>query len=345
MKYPKPLKSGGKIAFAAPSLGCATEPYTSAFLNAAEKFKALGFDLQYGPNCYESKGFVLSNTPELTGKELTEMYCSKDSQALLSCGGGELMCRTMEYVDWHAVRDSEPKWFMGYSDNTHFTFLLNTLCDVAAIYGPCAPAFGQAEWHPALQDALDALRGKTEFCNYPDWEIEGIKDAEHPLAGYNCTEAYNQSLYGAGGQPARSLELSGRMIGGCLDILETLAGTTFDRVPEFAAKYKDDGIIWFFECCELSPLDFVRSIWRLKHCGWFKNVKGFVIGRPYMYNQEGGMVGWEEAVAEALSEYKVPVIRNVDIGHLPPAMPIISGAHAKINAEGSNKLQIKFNLR
>ena len=130
-----------------------------------------------------------------------------------------------------------------------------------------------------------------------------------------------------------------------MDILENLAGTTFDRVPGFTAKYRQDGIIWFFECCELSPPDFIRSIWRLKHCGWFKHVKGFVIGRPFMYEQNGGMCSWEDAVLQALSEYNVPVICGVDIGHLPPAMPVISGAVANIRAEGADKLRISYDLR
>ena len=38
MRYPKNLQKGGIIGFVAPSFGCATEPYKSAFLNAQKKF-------------------------------------------------------------------------------------------------------------------------------------------------------------------------------------------------------------------------------------------------------------------------------------------------------------------
>ena len=38
MKYPEFLPQNGKIAFVAPSFGCATEPYKSAFLHAQEKW-------------------------------------------------------------------------------------------------------------------------------------------------------------------------------------------------------------------------------------------------------------------------------------------------------------------
>ena len=35
--------------------------------------------------------------------------------------------------DFEKIRQEEPKWFMGYSDNTNLLFLLATLCDTAGI--------------------------------------------------------------------------------------------------------------------------------------------------------------------------------------------------------------------
>ena len=52
MKYPGYLKKNETIGFVAPSFGCATEPYYTAFLNAQKKLKAMGYQLQLGPNCY-----------------------------------------------------------------------------------------------------------------------------------------------------------------------------------------------------------------------------------------------------------------------------------------------------
>ena len=52
MRDPKNLQKGGIIGFVAPSFGCATEPYKSAFLNAQKKFKEMGYQCQLGPNCY-----------------------------------------------------------------------------------------------------------------------------------------------------------------------------------------------------------------------------------------------------------------------------------------------------
>lgn len=84
------------------------------------------------------------------------------------------MCEILEYVDFEALRQAKPKWYMGYSDNTNLTFLLLTLCHTAAVYGPCAGAFGMEPWHPALQDAMDLLTGKKQKVeSYGSWEREG----------------------------------------------------------------------------------------------------------------------------------------------------------------------------
>ena len=128
MKYPGFLKEGGTIGFVAPSFGCNIEPYRTAFSHAQDKFKESGYRLELGPNCYAGSGIGISNTPELCGKELNDFYCSDSNDVLISCGGGELMCEDLDYVDFQKIASAEPKWYMGYSDNTNMTFLLPTIC-------------------------------------------------------------------------------------------------------------------------------------------------------------------------------------------------------------------------
>ena len=55
---------------------------------------------------------------------------------LFKLGGGELMCEILEYLDFEKLKSLNPKWFLGYSDNTNFTFLQTILCDTVSIYGP-----------------------------------------------------------------------------------------------------------------------------------------------------------------------------------------------------------------
>ena len=74
MRYPHFLACNGNIGFVAPSFGCATEPYITGFKKAQERFKNLGYGIVNGPNVYEANGIGISNTPELCGQELTDMY-------------------------------------------------------------------------------------------------------------------------------------------------------------------------------------------------------------------------------------------------------------------------------
>ena len=79
-----------------------------------------------------------------------DYYVKSDNDCLISCGGGELMCEILPYMDFDRLAKADPKWYMGYSDNTNMTYLLATLADTASIYGPCAGAFGMELWHPAI---------------------------------------------------------------------------------------------------------------------------------------------------------------------------------------------------
>ena len=333
MRFPEFLKENGTIGFVAPSFGCNIEPYRTAFDHAQEKFKALGHTLVLGPNCYEGKGIGISNTPAACGKELTEGYLSSDSDVLISCGGGELMCEIMDYVDFEQIKAAKPKWYMGYSDNTNMTFLLATLCDTASIYGPCAAAFGMEPWHACIRDAYQVLTGKlSELEGYPLWEKESLKDEEHPLEPINATEPRKIRCFPA----AKKSAFSGRLIGGCMDCLVNLLGTCYDNVEAFNERYREEGIVWFLEACDLNVMGIRRAIWQMKHAGWFSHVKGFLIGRPLCHGQE--LLGLDQyrAVTDLLQEYDVPVLMDLDIGHIAPMMPLICGSHVDVRLDGQD---------
>ena len=128
-----------------------------------------------------------------------------------------------------------------------------------------------------------------------------------------------------------------------------LAGTVYDRVADFNDRYADDGIIWFLESCDLNVFAIRRAVWELKHAGWFDHAKGFLIGRPLCFGQE--MMGLDQyrAVTDILEDLDVPVIMDVDLGHLPPMMPLICGSIADVtcspNEDGaSHDLEIAMRL-
>lgn len=383
MRYPEFLKENGTIGFVAPSCGCAIEPYRSAFDNAQKKWDAMGYRRKLGPNCYAKDGVGISSTPPSCGQELTEGYCDKDSDILISCGGGELMCEILDYVDFERIRRADPKWYLGYSDNTNFTFLLTTLCDTASVYGPCAGTFGMEPWHESLSDTMALLRGeKLTMTGYDRWEKESLKDEEHPYVPYHLTEpsvikyllpdgrtnveslakaensmsgieAKAEAHVGRKGKPAEmaagsrradkegavtetvQIDFSGRLLGGCVDCLVNLLGTGYDKVTNFADHYQDDGILWFLEACDLNLMGIRRAMWQMEHAGWFRHCSGFLIGRPRlgMGAEEFGIDEYQ-AVTEMLAKYHVPILMDVDIGHISPMMPLICGSMGRVVSDG-----------
>lgn len=339
MRYPDFLKDNGNIGFVAPAFGCASEPYKSAFDNALKKLHAMGFGTHEGSNCRMEKGIGISNIPQKCAKELMYEYTNPQNDILMSCGGGELMCEVVPYIDFEKIKAARPRWFMGYSDNTNFTYLSVVLSDTAAVYGPCAPAFGMEEWHPSLYDAMDFLGGrKLKFSNYDSWEIESLKNDKNPLAVYNTTEmsCIKPSVDG-------KIKISGRVIGGCLDCLSNLIGTKFDKTKEFCEKYKEDGQIWFLEACDLNPVSVRRALWQLKNAGWFENARGFLFGRSMHFGEEMFGIDQYNAITDSLEDLGVPVIMDLDIGHLPPMMPIVVGALADTEFS-DGKFTIEYKL-
>ncbi|MBR1568680.1 MAG: LD-carboxypeptidase [Lachnospiraceae bacterium] len=411
MRYPESLKPGGTIGFIAPSFGCAIEPYQSRFENAIKLFKDKGYQIWLGPNCYEGSGIGISNTPSACAAELNEAMTNPElADVIITCGGGELMCEVVPYIDFERIKKSPAKWYMGYSDNTNYTFLSAILADTAAIYGPCAPAFGREPWHASVEDAWKLLTGElhkvsgyemwehyetdsatqdtvdtdTETPNTVNTDSEIAENEEDPLAPYNVNERtvyqyylptasnsisssgsvesaeshlhYDKRKAGldsentgiekkmvliSGDDLTDTVKFEGRLLGGCVDILILLAGTKYDKVDEFLERYKEDGFIWFLESCDLSMLSIRRAFWQMREAGWFQYAKGFLIGRPLHYGEDQFGVNQYNAVIDIIGDLGVPIIMDLDIGHLPPMMPIICGSYAAVEAEG-NRIGVNY---
>ena len=96
---PKFLNGKPKIYLVAPSFGCVTEPYATRLDASILKLKELGAEIYEGENIRKSSGKVASNTPEKRAKEINDAFQS-DADAIISVGGGELMCECLPYIDF-----------------------------------------------------------------------------------------------------------------------------------------------------------------------------------------------------------------------------------------------------
>ena len=82
----------------------------------------------------------------------------------------------------------------------------------------------------------------------------------------------------------------------------------------------------------------------MKHAGWFDHVKGFLIGRPLCHGQEIMGLDQYRAIADVLESFRVPILMDVDLGHLPPMMPLISGSLAAVEYQ-EQKIRVEMALK
>lgn len=336
MKKPANLSPNDKISVIAPSFGAATEPYITRYFASIKNFKRAGYEIIPGPNVNLAEGVAASNTPIERAKEFMDAYLS-DSKAIISVGGGELMCEMLSYVDFNLIKKAKPKMFMGFSDNSNLVFTLTTICDIQTIYGPDFPSFHEHPWRLNQADAIRMLKGETHFEGYPKWRgprKRKITDLpEKPVNPLARTRYMTPKRIVAHNYEN---EFTGRLIGGCLDCIVNLCGTRFDKVSSYVEKYKEDGIIWFLEACDYNPLDIRRALFQLKEAGWFKYLKGFLIGRHLCHDLEMFGVNKYNAVIDVLDEFNVPILLDIDLGHFPPSMPIKSGGLARVSLIDGN---------
>ncbi|MCR5079164.1 MAG: LD-carboxypeptidase [Bacilli bacterium] len=330
IKTPAYLEKGDAIELIAPSFGCTTEPYSTRLDASINRLRKEGYRIKEGRNVRLSEGIVASSSPENRAKEFMDAYLAEDSKLILSVGGGELMAEMLPHINFEKIKWANPKWFMGFSDNANLTFLLPILANVKAIYGPNAPSFYEKPFRFAQLDALNLLKGEKETKGYPKFYGRSNKDWPALYKPRANREKVIVPL-------SYDKPVEGMLLGGCLDVLRGLCGTKFDKVREFASK--QEGVIWFFESCDLSPLDIRRALFQLDQAGWFANAKMFLLGRHlcenWLHNDFMG-INPHTASSLILGEKRLPMLLDIDLGHIGPSMPLIEGAKAKVEYKENN---------
>ena len=241
----------------------------------------------------------------------------------------------LPHLDFSIIREN-PKWIQGYSDPTGLLYTITTNLDVATIYGDNFSSFGMNPWHQSLENNLEIIKGNIIKQRSFDKYEKDYTTYKRGDEAYNLTnKVYWENL-----RKEKEIRVTGRIIGGCLDIINDLFGTRFDKTKEFIQKYKSDGIIWYFDICELTSEQIIRTFWKLKDNGWFQYTKCIMIGRVAK-EVSYYTISTKEAIEHSLKELNIPIIINVDIGHVSPRMTIINGAIATIiSKDGKGAIQL-----
>ena len=337
MIYPKFIEKGDTIGVPAPSDGAYCEEDVKRFNNAKAKVEQLGFGVTLSKNLFHSERGRSANA-ETRAKEVNGMFADDSVDALICAAGGEFLSEIISYLDFEAMVN-HPKWVDGFSDPTGILFPLTTKYDVATMYGNNFKGFGAEEWHSSLDDNMELLQGNLlSQHSYDLYENERTEKVTG-LEGYNLTDKVEWKTL-----DDKEVTMQGRIIGGCLDIIAELAGTKYDGVAQFNEKYKEDGILWYFDNCELSQEELIRTMWKLKELGYFKYTKGIIFGRngvsqSFIYETMEDML--KDSVLATLN---VPIIYDADISHKGPTMTIINGAIATVHCK-DGKGNITFELK
>jgi len=122
--------------------------------------------------------------------------------------------------------------------------------------------------------------------------------------------------------------------------MDQISEDYYDGTKKFIEKYKDDGIIWYFDNFALKAEELFFVLWHMKQAGWFECAKGFVFGRT-LFEDTFLDMSYEEAIQRALGK-ELPIITEADIGHVAPKFTIINGAIGHFIARnGKGSLEIK----
>lgn len=331
MIYPEFVMPGkNKIAVTAPSDGNSKEFDYRRLDFAKANLNKKGVEVIETANVRTSNKGRSSDALE-RARQFMQVWDAPDVAAVISAKGGDFLMEMLPCIDFDKIK-SNPKWFQGYSDNTGLAFTITTLCDIASVYCNNFNDFAMKNWHQSLANNWDILCGRNVIQTSYEKYQDGFFDGDNGDEGYYLNHL---TEWKAACGCDSSVKMSGRLIGGCLDVLLNLVGTGYDKVKEFVSKYRADGILWYMESFSLSSEALERGLWQLGQAGWFDNVTGFIFGRPAFFTSDSD-TSYEEAVMNVLAKYNVSVILDADIGHKPPQFTMINGAVCTIEFDGTN---------
>lgn len=331
--YPEKVKTGDTVGITAVSMPANEEKIDLAIAN----IKKLGLNVVETANV-RGNGIVSSDGKE-RADELLELYKEPNVKYIIAARGGEFLMEMLPYLDEKRdIIKNNPKWIQGFSDPSLLNLYITTNFNIATINMENISEYAMNPRFESIQNAIDFIfSNEQEFTQESFEKYQMDEFEEGNLKGYNLTE---ENKYECN---QNEVSFEGRIIGGCIDTFNLIAGTKLDNISNFVSQFDEEGVIWYMDNCELLPCEFYRRLWYMDQMGYFKNVKGFLIGRSFVQRNDQDSFSFKSAVERALSKFNVPIIYNVDIGHVPPQMYIINGSYAKFEYKnGKGKLTQKM---
>ncbi|MEO7071036.1 MAG: S66 peptidase family protein, partial [Nostocoides sp.] len=325
---------GDRIGVTAPSSGvdAGMRPRLD---HAVQVLRDKGFDVVLG-ECLGTATHV-SAPRAARADELMAMLVDPDIAAVVPPWGGETGIDLLSLLDFDLLRACDPCWYVGWSDISTTTLPLTLRAGWATVNGwnlmdtPYAAAPGHQHWLGAVGAATGSTFTQTGSTGRRE---QGWDDYRNNPTVSQMTLAAPARWRGLRSRD-EGVHFSGRLIGGCVDVIASLAGTAYGDVPGFVRDSGRDGTIVHLEVCEWGPFDVARALHGMRLAGWFDDVSGVLFGR----SPAPDAASWtqRDAIADALGDLPCPVVLDMDFGHTQPFLTLVNGALTTVTIEGARQ--------
>lgn len=280
------------------------------------------------PNSLKGGDYLYKN-PKARAEDLMTAFRDKSIKGIIANIGGDDSIRLLPYINFDVIREN-PKVFMGYSDVT-VSHLFCHKAGISSFYGPAILTdFAEnIEMHPYTIEMMK----RTLFSNQSigniqpakEWtseRLEWLEENKNQKRKMNENVGY-ELLQGSG-------KVQGRLIGGCIEVLEFVKGTSL--WPQ--NKHWDNSIL-FFETSEEKPAPELIKNWLRNYAtmGILQKANGIIFGKPQdeQYYEE-----YKEQIQIVMKEFSLetlPILYNLNFGHTEPKCILPYGVLTEINCD------------
>ncbi|RTR34007.1 LD-carboxypeptidase [Robertmurraya yapensis] len=325
IRYPI-LEKGATIGVTAPSSGVQSQLH-ELVKTAGNRLEERGFNVVCGETVW-TQDKAKSAPAKVRAAELNQMMADEKIDLIIPPWGGELLIEMLEYLDFHRLQD---KWILGYSDISLLMLAITLKTGIATAHGTnLADLRGEYsdETTAMWQTVLSTKRNESILQHSSEkYQKEWKHDTPSPYVFHLTEETYWKTV------DSNRVHIKGRLLGGCVDVIRHLVGTPYGDVRTFSEKFiEGESIIWYLENCELSTTDLRRSLVQMKLAGWFENCSGIMFGRSPA-NMPVDNYTAEDVYQELSEELRIPIIYDIDCGHVPPQITFVNGAYAEVESE------------
>ena len=299
---PSKLKKGDTIGVIAPSNYI--EKDDLEYINASiALMEASGFKVKFGKYVFEDT-LGYGTSPEKRAADINWAFKDDEVKAIMCVKGGEDSNTTLDYIDYEMIK-KHPKIICGFSDNTSILNAIHEKTGLVTYHGPTFKSLTSWETGYAYKQFIKTF----------------VEDIGSLIMG-EPEDEYTTIQVG---------QATGELVGGNLSLFTKLV------CGKYAVNLQDK--ILFLEELgfETAPEMVNSNIYYLKQNGVFDRIAGLWIGNY----EHPSKVSIEKIIKNAIGdEYKFPIIKSDNFGHIDKKIIIPIGTKAEINT--NEKIKIKL---